>query len=476
MIALYPPPEVAEKLAVEGGLPPDEMHVTVVYLGDADDIDGDEFREVVAELAARKPVKAQISGLARFTGGDKDVIVALIDSSDLEDLRRDTLDALAERGIQIPRDHGYCAHMTVTYIAADEPSPLDRLEATPVEFAALAAVHGADRTDSPLEHPIAAPAREAFAAGWAASGGPLTERVKAASTAAVQTAIEYADDPRILEVAVDLGKLEGMWALLFRRREEKLREHTRIVADAWRQLVDRDAITATVDSFRRSVGLTEANSDDQKTAAALAATAMLAALPNLPAWHTLRAALRDALNAGHAEGMVNAVAVAAEQAGRAGLDWNAAFADAYQDVQRLDDAGAAVDTWLTRLIRRAEASLARILQQSADRGDDRDTMTDAAEDALTPDEDDPDDDVGFITDWAITSAAAGGALALYQSEGVLTCDWLSVGDGRVCPACEANEAGNPWAPGDLPEWPAHPRCRCFVSASVDLGHFAAWFT
>jgi 2'-5' RNA ligase len=477
MIALYPPAALAEALAVDGGLLPEDMHVTVAYLGDAADIDGDVLRKVVAELAERQPVAAQISGHARFTGGDKDVIVALVDSADLEDLRRDTLDALIERGIQIPRDHGYCAHVTVTYLDADEPSPLDRVDAAPVEFTALSAVHGANRTDSPLEHPLAAPAREAFAAGWAVSGGPLTERVKAASTAAVQTAIERADDPRILEVAVDLGKLEGMWALLFQRREEKLREHTRIVADAWRQLIDRDTIAATVDGFRRSVGLAEANGDDRKTAAALAATAMLAALPNLPAWHTLRATLRDALNAGHAEGMVNAVAVAAEQAGRSGLDWNAAFADAYQDVQRLDDAGATVDTWLTRLIRRAEASLARILQQSADRGDSRDTMTDAAEDALTPDEDDPEDgDVGFITDWAITSAAAGGALALYQSEGVLTCDWLSVGDGRVCPACEANEAGNPWAPGDLPEWPAHPRCRCFVSASVDLGHFAAWFT
>ncbi len=172
MIALYPPANVAETLAVDGGLPPEEMHVTVAYLGDAADIDGDIFREVVAELAGRQPFTAQLAGHARFTGGDKDVIVALIDSADLEDLRRDTLDVLAERDIQPPREHGFTAHLTITYLDADEPSPAERLAPESVEFTALSAVHGTDRTDSPLEHPIAAPAREAFAAGWATSGGP----------------------------------------------------------------------------------------------------------------------------------------------------------------------------------------------------------------------------------------------------------------------------------------------------------------
>ncbi|UXY25016.1 hypothetical protein N8I84_42070 (plasmid) [Streptomyces cynarae] len=78
----------------------------------------------------------------------------------------------------------------------------------------------------------------------------MTERVKAASLVAVQTAIEHADDPRILEVTIDLGKLEGMWALLFGRREDKQREHTRLVADPWRPLIDRDAVAAMVDTFR----------------------------------------------------------------------------------------------------------------------------------------------------------------------------------------------------------------------------------
>jgi 2'-5' RNA ligase len=477
MIALYPPPDLAEKLAADGGLPPDEMHVTVAYLGDADGIDGDQFREVVEELAARKPIEAQVSGLARFTGGDKDVIVALIDSADLEDLRRDTLDALTERGIEIPRDHGYCAHMTVTYIEADEPSPLDRIEAVPTEFSALAAVHGADRTDIPLEHPMSGPAREAFAAGWAVSGGPMTERVKAASTVAVQTAIEHADNPRILEVTIDLGKLEGMWALLFKRREEQQAKHGPLVGAAWRSLADRDAVAGMVHRFRQHAGLAEAHQDEPniRAEALAAAKSMLNAIAAAAGagWSTLRATLRDAIAAGRAEGMVNAVAIAAERANRIGLDWNIAFDNAYRSLERLDEIWADANGWLGRTIDRAAADLGRVLAQGAEDGASRDEMVDAAMDVLTSSDSEA---VAFVVDWAMTTAADEGALALYRSEGVLQVDIITAGDGRVCSNCADAEAGSPWQIGDTPRMPLHPACRCCYASTVSLAHFATWFT
>lgn len=474
MIALYPLPDLAQELAVEGGLPPDEMHVTIACLGDASDIDGDVLREVVAQLAERQPITGWISGLARFTGGDKDVIVALVDSADLEDLRRDTLDALHARGIQPPRDHGFTAHCTITYLDPDEPSPLERLEARPVEFTALSAVHGTVRTDSPLEHPIAAPAREAFAAGWALSGGPMTERVRAASRAAVQTAIEHADDPRILEVTIDLGKLEGMWALLFQRREAKQAEHTRLVADAWRPLIDRDAVTAMVDAFRPRIGLAEADDrrDDIRAEALAAAKAMLRALADLAGWTALRTTIRNAIAAGRAEGMVSAVAIAAERASQVGLDWNIAVKDAYQSLERLDELWGQADGWLGRMIDRAAGDLGRLLAETAEDGASGDEMVDAAMDVL--DSDDP-DAVAFTVDWAMTTAAGIGALQLYESEGVLEVDVITAGDGRVCDACIEAEARSPWPLTEAPQLPLHPVCRCVYSAPVSLSHFASWF-
>lgn len=471
MIALYPPPDLAEKLAVDGGLPPDEMHVTICYLGDAADIDGDVLREVTAELAERQPITAQLAGHARFTGGEQDVIVALIDSPDVEDLRRDTLDALYERGIQPPRDHGYTSHCTVTYLDPDDEAPLDRLDARPVEFTTLAAVHGTDRTDFPLEHPIAVPAREAFAAGWALSGGPMTERVKAASRAAVQTAIERADDPRILEVTIDLGKLEGMWAKLFGRREAKQAEHTRLVADAWRPLIDRDAVTDMVDRFRSHTGLSEA-AKDFLTEALAAARRILQALADLTGWTALRERLRDAIAAGQAEGMVNAVAIAAERASRVGLDWNLAFEDAYESLARLDELWGNADGWLGRMIDRAAGDLGRALAQAAEDGASRDEMIDAAMDVLASDDVEA---VAFTVDWAMTAAADDGALRLYRSGGVQQIDVITAGDGRVCQACSDYEADSPWNALDVPRLPTHPVCRCCYAASISLASFAGWF-
>lgn len=474
MIALYPPADLAETLAVDGGLPPGELHVTVAYLGDAADIDADILEEAAAELAGREPFTARLAGLARFTGGDKDVLVALVDSPDLEDLRRDTLDALHERGIQIPRDHGYTAHLTLTYLDPDDPAPLDRLEPADIDFTALTAVHSTDRTDSPLEHPMAAPAREAFAAGWAISGGPMTERVKAASRVAVRLAVESADDPDALRATIDLGRLEGMWALLFQRREEQQALHLKPLQAGWRELIRRDAVAVTVDILRRELGLAEADHDrpNLRTAARAAAQAMLHALRDLTGWNTLRDKLQDAIRAGRAEGMVNAVAVAAEQTGKIGLDWSIAFTDAYDSLRHLDDIWADTDGWLAKTLDRATADLGRTLADAAENGLSRDEMIDAGMDILTADR----DAVAFVTDWAMTTAADQGALTLYASEGVASADWISAGDGRVCETCLSNEAGSPWPLIDFPLMPSHPVCRCVPAATVDLAHFATWFT
>jgi hypothetical protein len=328
-----------------------------------------------------------------------------------------------------------------------------------------------------MPHPIEGFAREAFAAGWAVSGGPMTNRVRRASTAAVALAIEHADDPRILEVTIDLGKLEGMWALLFQRREEQQAKHVPFVADAWRDLIGRDAVAAVVDRFRQQAGLTEADHGKPsiRTEALEAAKAMLHAIADAAGagWDALRTALRNAIAAGRAEGMVNAVAIAAERANRIGLDWNIAFGDAYQSLERLDEIWADTGGWLGRTIDRAAADLGRILAQGAEDGASRDQMIEDAMNVLTGTDV---ESVAFIVDWAMTTAADQGALSLYQSEGVQSVSWLTAGDGRVCPTCIDNEAGSPWPITDFPLMPSHPVCRCVPAADVSLAHFANWFT
>lgn len=478
MLALYPPPGLADHLTVPDGLAAHDLHVTVAYLGDASDVDQDTLLAVAKHLVERPPVAGAISGHARFTGGEQDVLVALIDSADLEDLRREVLDRLRVQGIGVPRDHGYTPHCTLTYLTPEEPVPTERIPAEPVEFTALSLVHGTDRTDFPFRErdPIEACVRQAFAAGWASSGGPMTDRVRAASVAAVALATEHADDPQILEVAVDLGRLEGMWATLFSRREKLIAQHTAIVNAAWSDLISPRMLRDGIYQLRAELGLTEADSDDDPEdddavngAVMAAAVATLRSLPEQPGWGALLTALRDSLAAGRAEGAVAAVAIAAERAKRRGLNWDTAFGDAVQQLQRLDDLWSDAADWLGRLAARATQDLTRALTSTV-----RGTFTDmlnAAVDALTGA---ASTSVAFTVDWAMTTAAALGGQGIYQAATVIS--WTSVGDGRVCATCEYNEAGSPYTPGDLPAMPAHPKCRCTTSADIDLSRYAAWFT
>ncbi|MFD9632837.1 2'-5' RNA ligase family protein [Streptomyces violascens] len=461
MIALYPSPELAEQLAVEGGLPADELHVTVAYVGNAADVDGDALREAVVELAARRPFAAQLAGMARFTGGDKDILVALVDSPHLEDLRRDTLDMLYDRGIHIPRDHGYTAHCSLTYLEPDEAAPLDRLAPRQVDFTALSAVHGTDRTDNPLEHPIAGPAREAFAAGWAVSGGPLTDRVRTGCTAAIRLAAEHADDPHILEVTLNLGKLEGLWALLFARREQLTAQHIKTITKAWRAAVSRDLLTAAVRAVQRRHAPRESDDPtrDDIAAATAAVAAVLASLPNRPEWTALRQAMRDALAAGRAEGTAGAAAIAADEAGDGPPEWDTAFQDAYDALNTDHTLWAEADTWLKRLLDRASTDLGRALADQEANGATEDDMIDAA-DGEFDGEDEGVSSVDFTVDWAVGTSLADGALAWYRQQGEVLVSWVTAGGPNVCQTCIDNESGSPYPIDQFPQIPAHPLCRC----------------
>jgi hypothetical protein len=307
----------------------------------------------------------------------------------------------------------------------------------------------------------------------------MTERVQMACEVAVAVACEYAEDPAILEVTLHLGKLEGMWAELFRRREHLIAQYTATVTDAWRQLIRPRLFRDGLHSLRQQLGLTEATADQQqrdneiKAAALAAARSMLQGLPLTPGWALVRQSLRDALAAGQAEGILGAVAIAAERTGKDGLDWDAGFARAYQQLERLDTLWSQAEMWLARLVERATQDLARILAAQAQAAASYEEMLDAASQGL---DDDDVDAVDFTTDWAMTTAMGAGAMSLYQLQNLMAVNWITAGDGRVCAACQANEDSSPWPLDAVPECPAHPRCRCVLNAGLDLSGFADWFT
>lgn len=447
MLALYPPPELAEALALDDGLDASEIHLTIAYAGDAADVDARALSLAAQFLGERLPVEAVISGHARFTGGEQDCIVALADSPALEDLRADTLVVLAAAGIGVPRDHGYCAHMSLAYQDAADPDPVGRLESAPVLFGAVSAVHGKDRADFPF-----APER-----------GPAVE-----------------------EVTIDLSSLQGIWKDVYGRQDALYAARVRAARKTWRQITAGLDVAAMVAAFRRQALMQpsapapgtdhespQARKHHRRELRNLArslAAGLLIGVNDAPSYLTLLGGITDALASAAGEGFAAALAIAASEAGHARFGWAAAARDG-----RRDPAYDAVTAALAQIIAGTIADLAAALVKAAIAGATEAEMLAAALKVLKDGR-----ALGFYLTDAMTRSLAAAVRDAYLAAGVTRIDWTTAGDTHVCPLCEDHEARNPWRTEDFPPMPAHGGCRCWPSPAGDfpLPHdlFAAYLT
>ncbi len=471
MIALYPDAGLAATLAVDGGLAAGDLHCTIVYTGRVDAVDEAALRAAVEDLLGRDPIEATINGVARFAGAgdDPDALVLLVDSPALEVLRRDALTALAEHGVDPPLSHGFTAHITVAYIPADADAPLTRIDPTPATFTTLAMKWGDERTEYPLAGVSPAEAaRRAYAAGWAASGGPLTERVRAGAVAAVELA-ETSPGPGVLEATLRLGHLEGTWALIFERRDALHDQALTDVQKAWAKLVDQvDMDTAVADAEDAAAG----RADDAEVRAALVLSitgyvlAALRALTATPTWEQLRRVIRDAIAAAHAEGAANVAALGADADGAAagGFDHDAAHADAASAIDDdRDDTWSAADVALHAGLAAAAAAVARrVVRTFFDDGTTADLLRDAIATLAAGDA------IATEVRHAVDKAFAASMWNLYRLAGLDMVDLVTVGDGRVCAGCIRAEEAGPYSLFDAPILPLHFGCRCVLEPNGKL--------
>lgn len=315
-------------------------------------------------------------------------------------------------------------------------------------------------------HPIVPYARSAYASGWAASGGPMTDRVKAGCVAAIQFAIEHADEPGVIEATLKLGSLEGTWAAIFQRRDELHDQMAQVVLDAWKTFVTRGGldIKAIVSAVRRHAGLNEAKLD--KTTAEFAAAIILSQLMNIMSntdWSKLDQAVTTAINSGLAEGQTSAMALLADKIGATNFNWDQAFADA--QVQYANNPYlASVNGWISTLMEAvAKAAGKRVAQSVAD-GDNWDGTEDATNDAIT----NPQDSSNFIVQQILGLAISAGILWWFRGNGVANIWFITAGDDRVCPECDGAEASSPYYITDVPQPPLHGRCRCTLYSDDPL--------
>lgn len=171
MVALFVPAEVGADLAVDGGEPAGDLHITLAYLGDTAEAaftEADLVAAVTPVATDTAPLEGTVSGAGRFTGADgTDPIWLAADVVGLDELRVAVCSALEAAGIPVDDTHGFQPHITVAYVAAGDPSPLpDPPPSAELRFPELTVTWAENRTQLPFGGAMSPkPTREAFPGG-----------------------------------------------------------------------------------------------------------------------------------------------------------------------------------------------------------------------------------------------------------------------------------------------------------------------
>ena len=313
-------------------------------------------------------------------------------------------------------------------------------------------------------------ARAGFAIGYAAANpaGDLTGRAMTACEAAMALATR---SPRadLAEVTLHIGHLEGVWARIFDRRLKLLRDGMSEVGNAWVKAAGdlRPVITQVLHD--KGVGETQAPPDP------MIAAALEAALEGVPRDVTVVEALAELLPQARAEGVTDALALAADKAGHIGFDFDLAFEhalDALDQTYRLGSEWDAVARdWLDQALTGDVNTLTRKLSAMIRDGNTPKEILDAVtaqfEDANA---------VQYVVDVALSTGMNQGAIDLYRQEGVQLMDFMTAGDGRVCPTCAFAEDNNPYSLDQVPQPPLHVSCRCCLASDevIPASAYAAY--
>jgi 2'-5' RNA ligase len=130
MVAWMLPDWIADSVAIPGGEPASDLHVTLAYLGDAANLSLDDQRKligVVGEVALdQTELKGELSGTGSFQNGeDTDPYWVGVQIPGLAELRAKLVTALTDAGFHLPATPGtgYTPHVTVAYVPKGETLP-----------------------------------------------------------------------------------------------------------------------------------------------------------------------------------------------------------------------------------------------------------------------------------------------------------------------------------------------------------------
>lgn len=163
MIALFPSAEVATQLAVKGGESPEQLHVTLAYLGDKSNVaDVAGLCDVVQAFAKSwAPLGGEVSGMGVFSNSNGAITYASVDVPGLPDFRHELVKCVEAAGFAVAKDHGYTPHMTLAY--ADQRNI--KLPNLAITFDTVTVAAGGDRTTYTLSAPTDTSAPESAVGG-----------------------------------------------------------------------------------------------------------------------------------------------------------------------------------------------------------------------------------------------------------------------------------------------------------------------
>lgn len=153
MVALMIPPKVAKKIAVDGGVSPEDLHMTLTFHGNTTP---EQYQQICNDLTAWAvdggpgELKGEIGGLGQFPDkGNGTPHFAPVDVPGVNSLH-EQVKAVTSKTAPASEDHGYTPHMTLT-MAKNGEAPPPPVPPTPVAFSSMHVVRGnTQRTEIPL--------------------------------------------------------------------------------------------------------------------------------------------------------------------------------------------------------------------------------------------------------------------------------------------------------------------------------------
>jgi 2'-5' RNA ligase len=140
MIALMAPPSIRKSLSAAGlldypGADKNKLHVTLLYLGKADQIDQSTRKRIakaVEKVCSRHAaLQVKLGGLGKFSPGpDGSPLIATVDCKGLNRLQAD-LENKIGKFLPQQSEHGYLPHLTLGYLPQDEDQELPQVTDLP---------------------------------------------------------------------------------------------------------------------------------------------------------------------------------------------------------------------------------------------------------------------------------------------------------------------------------------------------------